>query len=100
MNAIALRQNRFHGLAQIVRFNWTFYAIAGAASAAAIVLATQLPTIRPLLLIGVATALYFVIEAGEPGVRVAQLRAGLHRVGRALCQGHRGAVPQRQQQAK
>jgi SAM-dependent methyltransferase len=66
MNAIAIKHNRFQGLVQIVRFNWTFYAIAGAASSAAIVLATRpqlAPSIRDALLIGVGIAMYFVLAS-------------------------------------
>jgi SAM-dependent methyltransferase len=66
MNAIALGHNRFQGVAQIVRFNWTFYAVAGAASAAAIVLATHLhlpPTMRAALLACVGVAIYFVVAS-------------------------------------
>jgi SAM-dependent methyltransferase len=66
MNAIALRHHRFQGVAQIVRFNWTFYAVASGASALAIVLATQIhfsPTVRTALLIGVGGAMYFVVAS-------------------------------------
>ena len=57
---------RFHGLLQIVRFNWPFYLIASVAIALSTFLSFALPFVpiaRIVLIIGNTTAAYWIVAS-------------------------------------